>query len=84
MQIQSLNVVGQARLTVGSDRVLRAETSPSTHPIELWNWARAKEELPPEGAALLASFGDRPANDFLYEPVAPFVPIYAPDNPPSE
>ncbi len=84
MQIQSLNVVGQARLIVGSDRILRAETDPSANPIELWNWARAKEELPPQGKALLESFGDRPTRDFLYEPAAPFVPIYVPDNPPSE
>lgn len=82
MQIQSLNVVGQARLVVGSDCILRAETDPSLDPIELWNWARAKEELPPQGKVLLEAFGDRPARDFLYEPAAPFVPIYTPEHPP--
>ena len=83
MQIQSLNVVGQARLTVGGDRVLRIEAAPERKPIELWNWKRAKDELPEQGKTLAASLGALPANEFLYAPAAPYTPIYTPQNPPA-
>jgi patatin-like phospholipase/acyl hydrolase len=35
MDIQSQNVVGQARLTAGGDRVLRIDAGPMPRPIEL-------------------------------------------------
>lgn len=82
MQIQSLNAVGQARLIAGGDRILRIEGAPIDDPIELWNWARAKAELPGEGEALVASLGSLPANEFLYAPAAPYSPVYTPKKPP--
>jgi hypothetical protein len=82
MQIQSLDVVGQARLTVGGDRVLRIEAAPEREPIELWNWKRAKNELPEQGKVLAASLGLLPAKEFLYEPAATYAPIYTPQDPP--
>lgn len=83
MQIQSLNVVGQARLIVGGDRVLRIEAAPQHKPIELWNWKRAKDELPIQGKALAESLGALPAKEFLYAPAAHYTPIYSPHNPPA-
>ena len=52
MPIQSLNTVGQARLIAGGDRILRVESAQLSDPIELWNWRRAKDELPEQGSAL--------------------------------
>jgi hypothetical protein len=82
MQIQSLNVVGQARLIAGGDRILRMESAPLRDPIELWNWRRAKDELPEQGLALADALGELPAKGFLYAPVASYAPIYTPDQPP--
>lgn len=82
MQIQSQNVVGQARLIVGGDRVLRIESAPLRDPIELWNWARAKKELPEQGDVLLNGLGDLPANMFLGTPAQSYSPIYTPTTPP--
>lgn len=82
MQIQSANVVGQARLIAGGDRILRIESAPTRRPIELWDWARAKSELPAEGARLVELFGDVAVREFLYGPAAPYSPVYTPNNPP--
>jgi patatin-like phospholipase/acyl hydrolase len=83
MQIQSQNVVGQARLVVGTDRIFRLDSPRVTNPIELWNWARAKAELPGQGEALLAEHADRLRAEFLYGPAAPYAPIYTPTSPPA-
>lgn len=82
MQIQSQNVVGQARLTVGGDRVLRVDAGPFDKPIELWNWARARAELPKLGDDLIGSLGDLPAKLFLNDEALPFNPIYSPSSVP--
>jgi patatin-like phospholipase/acyl hydrolase len=83
MQIQSQNVVGQARLIAGGDRVLRIESAPLRDPIELWNWARAKKELPGQGEVLLNGLGSLPVNQFLGTPASQYSPIYTPGTPPS-
>jgi hypothetical protein len=83
MDIQSQNVVGQARLIAGADRVFRVDAAKTDNPIELWNWARAKAELPAEADALLVAHADRLRQEFLYAPVAPYVPTYTPQNPPA-
>jgi patatin-like phospholipase/acyl hydrolase len=83
MQMQSLNVVGQARLIAGGDRILRIEAAPLRRPIELWNWARAKDELPSRGQELVDSLGNLPADEFLYGPAATYNPIYTPQRPPA-
>lgn len=82
MHIQSQNVVGQSRLVVGTDRIFRLDGAPTTNPIELWNWARAKAELPAQGEALLAEHADRLYGEFFYAPAAPYLPVYTPASPP--
>lgn len=82
MDIQSQNVIGQSRLIAGADRIYRIDAPKTNNPIELWNWARAKAELPAQAEALLATHGDRLGKEFLYAPAAPYVPIYTPQNPP--
>ena len=83
MQIQSANVVGQARLTIGGDRVLRVDLGPHGKPIELWDWERARLELPKLGENLIDSLGVLPAEMFLTEPAAPYVSLYTPSSPPA-
>jgi hypothetical protein len=46
MAFQSLNVLGQARLLVGAERVLRVTPDRVSPPIALDDWVRAKEFLP--------------------------------------
>ena len=78
MQVQSSNVVGQARLVVGGDRILRLDLPPEQSPIPLWDWARARTELPSAGERMIEDLGDLPAKMFLYEPASPYIPIYQP------
>lgn len=82
MQIQSQNVIGQSRLVVGTDRIFRVDSPRVTNPVELWNWARAKAELPAQGEALLAEHADRLNEEFLYGPAEPYIPVYTPTAPP--
>ncbi len=83
MQIQSQNVVGQARLVVGTDRIHRVDGPKVTDLIELWNWARAKVELPKLAEALLEENADLLSKQFLYGTAAPYEPLYTPRSPPS-
>jgi hypothetical protein len=82
MDIQSQNVIGQARLIAGGDRVLRIDGGPMPEPIELWNWERAATELPAAGEELVAAWGDVPANWFLRDLAASYKPIYTPTSTP--
>lgn len=82
MDIQSQNVVGQARLTAGGDRVLRIDAGPMPRPIELWNWERAAVELPPVGEELAVAWGRVPFEWFLQRPAAAYAPVYTPSSPP--
>ena len=82
MDIQSQNVIGQSRLVVGADRIFRVDAPKVTDPIELWNWARAKAELPEQAQSLLAQYAERLKKEFLYRTAAPYAPIYTPQNPP--
>lgn len=78
MHVESQNVVGQARLIVGGDRVLRADAPPLRPPIELWNWTRSRSELPAMGDRLFKEHGDRIAQEFLSTPAAAYAPFYTP------
>lgn len=79
MQIQSSNVIGQARLIIGSDRLLRLDLPPQHKSIELWDWASAKVDLPGAGEALIDAVGDLPARMFLQHRADPYRPIYVPE-----
>lgn len=79
MEIQSQNVIGQARLIAGGDRVLRIDTGPSDDQIELWNWKRAAEELPSIGEKMVETLGRTPADWFLRTPAGPYTPVYTPN-----
>ena len=82
MHVESQNVIGQARLIVGGDRVLRADAPPVRPPIELWNWARSRSELPAMGDILFGEHGARIAQEFLAAPVAAYSPFYTLVSPP--
>jgi hypothetical protein len=85
MHVDSQNVVGQARLIVGGDRVIRADAPPVRPPIELWNWARSRAELPIMGDRLFDEHGDRIGREFLAAPADGYSPFYTPTSaPPSE
>lgn len=48
MHFQSQNALGQAKLLIGAERVVRVAPSPVSPPIRLDDWARAREMLPPQ------------------------------------
>lgn len=50
MHYQSQNALGQARLLVGAERVLRIAPEIAVPPIRLDDWERAKEQLPSQAA----------------------------------
>lgn len=83
MEIQSQNVVGQARLIAGGDRVLRIDAPPPLTPIALWDWERAAAELPQIGEHLVKSMGTVPVDRFLRSRAARFTPIYSPAQSPN-
>lgn len=83
MEIQSQNVIGQARLIAGGDRVLRIDAPALLHPIELWDWERSAAELPALAEELVQLLGAVPADRFLTTPAAPYRPIYTPTTPPN-
>lgn len=82
MDIQSQNVIGQARLIAGGDRVLRLDAPPPADPIALWDWERAAAELPAIGDELVTLMGQVPADWFLRSPAAAYNPVYTPARPP--
>lgn len=82
MDIQSHNVTGQARLICGGDNVLRLDAMLPADPIELWNWARAKAELPQLGEQIVQTIGDTPSRMFFADSVETYHPIYTPQRPP--
>jgi patatin-like phospholipase/acyl hydrolase len=83
MHIQSQNVIGQARLIVGGDRVLRLDAPPVRPKIELWDWARCRRELPEMADRLILASLDRIWREFLSEPAEPYTPFYTPTSPPA-
>lgn len=83
MHIQSHNVIGQARLIAGGDRVLRLDAPPPRQQIELWNWERAATELPAIGEQIVRDLGAIPSDWFLQSPTAPFRAIYTSNSPPA-
>jgi patatin-like phospholipase/acyl hydrolase len=64
MGFQSLNALGQAKLLVGAERVLRIAPAMVSPPIQLDDWRRAASLLPQQGAdaarSIAAAFPRRP------------------------
>ncbi len=75
MSLQSQNAIGQARLLIGADRVIRVDLPPLTPAIELDDWRRATKELPSLAEAALAQYGDDIATRFLDSFAAPYEPV---------
>ena len=70
MDLQGQNAIGQARLLVGSANVVRLEPKPA-RAIELDDWIRAKNELPPLAKIEYAVAKHDIQQMFCYAPVAP-------------
>lgn len=65
MSFQSQNALGQARLLIGAERVLRIAPPECVPPIRLDDWARSSAELPSLAAKSVDNIGDEIASRFL-------------------
>jgi uncharacterized protein len=70
MAFQSQNALGQAKLLVGAERVLRMTPTPFQPPIGLDDWERARSCLPAEAAKSVALFGEATRRAFLADKCA--------------
>ncbi len=75
MEIQSHNVVGQARLTCGGDRVLRINP-PLKEEIALWDWEKSRADLPSLGIEWADHLSALITEQFLYGDATRLSPIY--------
>jgi uncharacterized protein len=75
MRLQSQNAIGQAGLMIGPENLLRLDLPKGFPQIELDDWLRASELLPPAAAATIDSDGARVARAFFSEPAAPYKPL---------
>ena len=80
MRLQSQNAVGQARLLIGADRMVRIDAPTTEAKIEMDDWRRAVEELPGAAEAAIDEMGREVAARFLHEPAVPYEPMRAEDN----
>jgi hypothetical protein len=65
MAFQSENALGQARLLIGAERLLRIAPTTFNPPIKLDDWAAASSKLPGEAAAAIDANGDFIRRAFL-------------------
>jgi len=65
LAFQSQNALGQAKLLIGAERVMRVVPNPVTPPISLDDWTRAKKLLPAEAMTAIECFGDSIRDAFL-------------------
>ena len=65
MHYQSLGALGQARLLIGADRVIRIEPPPAEAAIRLDDWERAHAELPGAAADAVDEIGPEALDLFL-------------------
>lgn len=78
MRLQSQNALGQARLLVGPERLLRLDGKPmKDDPIGLDDFERASQELPAIAEALVDANADRLAQ-FFAEPRPSYLAEYGP------
>lgn len=71
MDASARNALGQAYLLIGRKRVARIDSSAPDTPIDLADFQRARDELPPIARALADTHGADIAERFLSNPVDP-------------
>ena len=77
VRLQSQNVLGQAGLLVGADKVIRIDVPAIKEKIELDDWSGAVAHLPCAANRSLEEQGKDVASVFLSEPANPYQPIVA-------
>ena len=65
LAFQSQNALGQAKLLIGAERVMRLVPAPVSPPISLDDWTRAKQVLPKEAIASADHCGGAIRDAFL-------------------
>jgi patatin-like phospholipase/acyl hydrolase len=75
MRLQSMAATNQARLLLGPPSVIRLLPSAHTPPIDMDDWARAKDLLPPDALATVQKDGQRIAQKFFATSADPYVPV---------
>lgn len=70
MSFQSENVLGQAKLLVGAERVTRVVPKTFSPPIKLDDWATARIKLPGEAISAIDAEGDSIKRSFFDQPTA--------------
>ena len=65
LAFQSQNALGQAKLLIGAERVMRVVPAPVSPPISLDDWTRAKQVLPKEAIASFDHCGAAIRDAFL-------------------
>ncbi len=74
MRLQSLSATNQASLLLGPQSVIRIDAPTNEKKIELDDWRRAVDELPPHAEQTLNRRGIEVAEIFLRESSIPFIP----------
>ena len=83
--LSTQNATGQAGLLIGPENLLRINPPPFKEKIELDDWEKSKELLPPLAAELLKVHQARIGEMFLYGKAKEYKPLYNPQNlPPAE
>lgn len=77
MHLQSQNAIGEARLIVGAERVLRIEPPLYRPAVEMDDFPRAKALLPPAAIAAVEAHGARIEEQFLQTEANAFAPLRA-------
>jgi hypothetical protein len=75
MAFQSMAAINQARLVLGTEKVIRVEPKIVGPAIELDDYRRAVTELLPLVGDVMSMFGTQIAKEFLQAPAERFVPI---------
>ena len=75
MHYQSLTAVNQVGLLIGRDRVTRLDRPADVEPIDLDDWARAKDLLPDEALTVARENAERVTKTFLKNTAVPFTAL---------
>ena len=75
MHYQSLTAVNQAGLLLGRDKVTRLDRPEKAEPIDLDDWAKAKDLLPDEALTVAQENAERITRTFLKNIAVPFTAL---------